>query len=154
MACYIDGKGDIRWSGVLRTGRALKGRRWNSFATSGIGTAPFSCGHNFRSTRPLFAQNQKLAARRLGPSLTCELNGPIGRLLPRNSYDDCVGITQWVYSPVSGASLSKTGISVEVARDFGGFSAATGPKREYRDKSKIRKARYLQAFLPPKKKIL
>jgi hypothetical protein len=74
--------------------------------------------------------------------------------LPEVDMTDCVGSAQWVYSPVSGASLSKTGITELFARDFAGFWAATDPKRESRDKLKIRKARYLQAFLPLKKKIL
>jgi hypothetical protein len=67
---------------------------------------------------------------------------------------DCTGITQWFYSPVSGASLSKTGISGLVARDSRDFSGPNGPRREYRDKFGIRKARYWRAFLLLQKKIL
>lgn len=67
---------------------------------------------------------------------------------------DCAGITQWFYSPVSSASLQKTGILQWLSGDWSPISEDSGSNPVSVETPHARKARYWRAFLTLKKEIL
>ena len=66
----------------------------------------------------------------------------------------CAGTTQWFYSPVSSASLQKTGILQWLSGDWPPISEDSGSNPVSVETPHARKARYWRAFLTLRKEIL